>query len=364
MRLKVDKSYQPILVENWPHKAHVIHVRPDTIRIVTNENIARLQVARSVLLNHIAHRVGHRAKEECQAIANGWHGIVVLRRAGNGGCEIVPITQDDGKRIGQQPTRHMLHDVAKPVGKHRGCKFITLVARAEIFIAQVFYQQIIADYLMHHRLCLLFNMWGRLNSSHCCPVAVLPLKFNHDLAPFADGRGLTAYNVRGGEWFANNGRPPNHIALLQFFSLVLGDLCFSIFQVVQRDDPFGLQGAWLPCGQMWIADFPGGYDDLNPICYALNGNHFKAVARALLVDIMKVFNERADGFLGDLARRYLDEWRFPGLPVQAPVERAPYDDVLLISRNAREQLFLHRAIDSGDTFGDAAHEQQVGAAVV
>src|SRR5260370_22356413 len=105
MRLKVDKSYQPILVENWPHKAHVIHVRPDTIRIVTNENIARLQVARSVLLNHIAHRVGHRAKEEGQAIANGWHGVVGFRRAGSCGCETVPNTPYDGRRTGQAATR-------------------------------------------------------------------------------------------------------------------------------------------------------------------------------------------------------------------------------------------------------------------
>ena len=138
MSLKVDEPYQPTLVENRPHKAHVIYVRPDTIGIVTNENIARFQVVRSVFLNHITHGVGHRAKEECHAIASGRHGIVVCRRAGNGGCEIVPIPEDDGKRPGQQPTRHLLHDVAKSVGKHRGCKCITLVARAELFIAQVF----------------------------------------------------------------------------------------------------------------------------------------------------------------------------------------------------------------------------------
>src|SRR5258708_30578377 len=119
MRLKVDKSYQPMLVENWPHKAHVIHVRPDTIRIVTNENIARLQVARSVLLNHIAHRVGHRAKEECQAIANGWHGIVVLRRAGNCGCGMVPITPGEGKPIGSKPTLHVVNVCTETVGTLR-----------------------------------------------------------------------------------------------------------------------------------------------------------------------------------------------------------------------------------------------------
>ena len=97
---------------------------------------------------------------------------------------------------------------------------------------------------------------------------------------------------------------------------------------------------------MWIADFPGGYDDLNPICDALTES-FKAVACALLVDIMKVFNEHADGFLGDLARRYLDERRFPGLPIQASIERAPYDDVLLFRRNVREQFVLPSRDNTG-----------------
>src|SRR5207237_8847756 len=132
----------------------------------------------------------------------------------------------------------------------------------------------------------------------------------------------------------------------------------------QRDAGFGLQGAWLTCGPVWIADCPGGTDDLNPVGDALNGNPFNAVARALLVDIMKVLNERADGFLGDLARRYLDEGCFPGLPIQASIERAPDDDVLLIRRNVREQFFLHRAIDLGDGIGDAWYEQHVGATVV
>src|SRR2546423_13198372 len=102
MSLKVDEPYQSTLVENWPHKAHVIDVRPDTIGIVTNENIARFQVVRSVFLNHITHGVGHRAKEECHAIASGRHGIVVCMRAGNGVCAIGPIPEEYGKQPCEQ----------------------------------------------------------------------------------------------------------------------------------------------------------------------------------------------------------------------------------------------------------------------
>src|SRR5690606_25357984 len=113
---------------------------------------------------------------------------------GDGGGEVVPVTQDQRERVVQQAGTHVLDDVPHPVGQHRRGEPVRCVARLERGVVEVL--------------------------QGCC--------FGHDsglpdtqLAVAADGGNLAGDEEGGGQGLADDGGAGDLVARTQGVPLVL-----------------------------------------------------------------------------------------------------------------------------------------------
>ena len=119
-------------MEDRPDEEDVVDVRAVAVRVVGDDHVARLEALGPVLLDRVAHRLGHRAGEEQDAGAHRRRRLAALGRAGDRRGEVVEVAQDRAERGRQQAAAHVLDDVAEADREHRRGEAVAAVARCEL----------------------------------------------------------------------------------------------------------------------------------------------------------------------------------------------------------------------------------------
>ena len=130
--LEVGEGEDLAVVEHGAHEEHVVDVRAGPVGVVGDDDVAGLQALGPVLLDRVAHRVGHRAGEEHDAVAHRRRRVVRRRRAGDRAGEVVEVAQDRRERRRQQTAAHVLDDVVEAVGQHGRGEAVAAVALGEL----------------------------------------------------------------------------------------------------------------------------------------------------------------------------------------------------------------------------------------
>jgi hypothetical protein len=110
-----DERDDLALVEHRTDELVVHHVRPETHRIGTEEDVALPEVFRAELLDHVARPRVDRAVEQREGVAHPHDAVPEVRRRDEAGREVVPVAQDHRERRRQYPVVDLVGDVVELV---------------------------------------------------------------------------------------------------------------------------------------------------------------------------------------------------------------------------------------------------------
>ena len=320
-------------MEHGAHEQHVVDVGAGPVGIVGDDDVAGLQALGPVLLDRVAHRVGHRAGEEHDAVAHRRRRVVRRRRPGDRAGEVVEVAQDRRERRRQQAAAHVLDDVVEAVGQHGGGEAVAAVALGELRVVEV------AD---HAR----------------CSIEISPKRPISATWP-----GMTKVVERASRITAG---PATTAPTGRLSRVVLGGGERLVGEVAQLDRARGRRRRLAGAGAVArdVLDLVGGHDELHAIGDALHRHVGEAVAVAALVGLVEALDQRGHRLGGDRLVAHLDERRLPALAEQAPVEAAARGDAVGGRADARAQRALHLLVAVLDLRRAVGAQHHVGAAAL